>query len=282
MTPSHAGLDLLSTAVLLLDESLHVTHANPAAETLLAQGRKHLVGARLDRALPGNEPLVQRVRQVLETDAGLRDSELVLDLGGEPARLHCVITPVVEGNERRVVVELQELEQQLRIAREEKILEQQEANRELIRNLAHEIKNPAGRHPRGRAAARGRAGRPGPARVHAGDHEGGRPPAVAHEPAAHPAAALPRVEPINIHEVMERVRSLLLAEFPSGLEVRRDYDTSLPELPADKEQLIQAVLNIARNAAQALPERARRDPVPHPGGAPDHASPACATASRWR
>jgi two-component system nitrogen regulation sensor histidine kinase GlnL len=62
---------------------------------------------------------------------------------------------------------------------------------------------------------------------------------------------LPRIEPINIHEVIERVRTLLLAEFPEDLDVRRDYDTSLPELIGDKESLIQAILNVARNAAQA-------------------------------
>jgi two-component system nitrogen regulation sensor histidine kinase GlnL len=62
---------------------------------------------------------------------------------------------------------------------------------------------------------------------------------------------LPRVEVINIHEVTERVRALLLWEFPAGLTIRRDYDTSLPDFPGDKEQLIQAILNVARNAAQA-------------------------------
>jgi two-component system nitrogen regulation sensor histidine kinase GlnL len=63
------------------------------------------------------------------------------------------------------------------------------------------------------------------------------------------------VADVNIHEVLERVRSLILAEFPKGLVVQRDYDTSLPEFRGDREQLIQAVLNIAHNAAQALAER---------------------------
>ena len=57
--------------------------------------------------------------------------------------------------------------------------------------------------------------------------------------------------PTSIHEILERVRSLLLAEFPGALTIRRDYDTSLPDLIGDREQLIQAILNIARNAAQA-------------------------------
>ena len=60
---------------------------------------------------------------------------------------------------------------------------------------------------------------------------------------------------VNIHEVCERVRSLVLAEFPRGLRIERDYDTSIPEFRGDREQLIQAVLNIAHNAAQALAER---------------------------
>jgi two-component system nitrogen regulation sensor histidine kinase GlnL len=63
------------------------------------------------------------------------------------------------------------------------------------------------------------------------------------------------VADVNIHEVCERVRSLIQAEFPRGLEVARDYDTSIPEFRGDREQLIQAVLNIAHNATQVLAER---------------------------
>ena len=63
---------------------------------------------------------------------------------------------------------------------------------------------------------------------------------------------VPKYEPTNIHEVLERVRSLLLAESPNNIKVRRDYDTSLPDLIGDREKLIQTVLNIARNAVQAL------------------------------
>ena len=63
------------------------------------------------------------------------------------------------------------------------------------------------------------------------------------------------VSDVNIHEVCERVRSLILAEFPKGLRVIRDYDVSIPEFRGDREQLIQAVLNIAHNACQALAER---------------------------
>jgi two-component system nitrogen regulation sensor histidine kinase GlnL len=245
----YAGLELLSTAVLMLDESLNVTYANPAAETLLAHGRKHLIGAALDKMLPGNDEFVQRLNQSLDADAGFNENDLVLDVAGEAVHLHCVISPV-EAGESRLVLEMRELEQQLKIAREAKILEQQEANRELIRNLAHEIKNPLG-GIRGSAQLLERE---------LGDpelreftqvivKETDRLQSLMNRMLT--PSRLPRVEAINIHEVTERVRALLIAEFPSGLEIRRDYDTSLPDLSGDKEQLIQAILNVARNAAQA-------------------------------
>jgi two-component system nitrogen regulation sensor histidine kinase GlnL len=235
--------------VLMLDENLHVTHANPAAETLFAQGRTHLVGIALDRALPGNEDFVARLTQALEADAGFNDNDLLLEVEGYPVHLHCVITPVEEGDSR-LLLEFRELEQQLKIAREAKMLEQQEANRLLIRNLAHEIKNPLG-GIRGAAQLLERE---------LGDPELREFTQVIVKEADRLQSLmnrlltpnrLPRMEPINVHEVTERVRTLLLAEFPDGLGVRRDYDTSLPDLLGDKEQLIQAILNVARNAAQA-------------------------------
>jgi len=245
----YAGLELLSTAVLMLDESLNVTYANPAAETLLAHGRKHLIGAALDKMLPGNEEFLQRLNQSLDADAGFNENDLVLDVAGESVHLHCVISPI-EAGESRLVLELRELEQQLKIAREAKILEQQEANRELIRNLAHEIKNPLG-GIRGSAQLLERE---------LGDPELREFTQVIVKETDRlqslmnrllMPSRLPRVEAINIHEVTERVRTLLLAEFPRGLAIRRDYDASLPDLSGDKEQLIQAILNVARNAAQA-------------------------------
>ena len=253
MTP-YSGLELLSTAVLMLDESLQVIYANPAAETLLAHGRKHLVGATLDKALPGNEAFMQRVQQAIDTDAGFNENDLVLDLVGEPAHLHCVISPVEsapEGEDApRLVLEFRELEQQLKIAREAKLLEQQEANRELMRNLAHEIKNPLG-GIRGAAQLLERE-LPDPELSEFTQvivKEADRLQSLMNRLLT--PNRLPRVESVNIHEVMERVRTLLLAEFPDGLAIVRDYDTSLPELASDREQLIQAILNIARNAAQA-------------------------------
>jgi two-component system nitrogen regulation sensor histidine kinase GlnL len=167
-----------------------------------------------------------------------------------PLALDCLATPV-DAREARLVLELRSIDQLLRNEREERELNQAHANRELIRNLAHEIKNPLG-------------GLRGSAQLL--ERELDRPDLreytqviikeadrlqllmdrllTPHRP--------PHLAPVNIHEVLERVRTLILAEFPAGIRIVRDYDTSLPDVHGDREQLIQAVLNIARNAAQAL------------------------------
>jgi two-component system, NtrC family, nitrogen regulation sensor histidine kinase GlnL len=248
LSPYH-GLELLNTAVLMLDESLHVTYANPAAETLFAQARRQMVGVPFDTALPHNEEFGERLQQALAAQAGFNDNDLLLEVEGYPVHLHCVISPA-ESGQARLVLEFRELEQQLKIAREAKMLEQQESNRQLIRNLAHEIKNPLG-GIRGAAQLLERE---------LGDPELREFTQVIVKETDRlqslmnrllTPSRLPQVAEVNIHEVMERVRTLLLAEFPEGLVVKRDYDTSLPEITGDKEQLIQAILNVARNAAQA-------------------------------
>ena len=154
-----------------------------------------------------------------------------------------------------VLIELVEVEQQTRQEREERALDQAQANKELIRNLAHEIKNPLG-------GIRGSAqllqmeleSKSLTEYTQVIIHEADRLQALVDRLLA-PHRRPHLVGDVNVHEVCERVRSLILAEFPKGLKVWRDYDTSLPEFRGDREQLIQAVLNIAHNAAQALAER---------------------------
>ena len=157
-------------------------------------------------------------------------------------RLNCAVNPV-DTREASLLLELWPIDQQLRATREERLVEQQQANRELIRNLVHEIKNPLG-------------GIRGAAQLL--EHELNNPglreyTQVIINEADRLQDLMKRLlsphrpmqpGPVNIHEILERVRSLLNAEFPQTLTVRRDYDTSLPELVGDREQLIQAVLNI--------------------------------------
>ena len=153
----------------------------------------------------------------------------------------------------RVLVEMIEIEQQTRLDREERAHGLAQANKELVRNLAHEIKNPLG-GIRGAAQLLGMevtASRELTEYTQVIIHEADRLQTLVDRLLA-PHRRPHVVADVNIHEVCERVRALLLAEFPRGLCVKRDYDTSIPEFRGDREQLIQAVLNIAHNATHAL------------------------------
>jgi two-component system nitrogen regulation sensor histidine kinase GlnL len=177
-----------------------------------------------------------------------------------------------------VLLEIVEIEQQTRQDREERALGLVQANKELLRNLAHEIKNPLGgirgaaqllemelvsqsgvSRVRGALSLGSRAKRAGSARglteyTQVIIHEADRLQALVDRLLA-PHRKPHVVGDVNIHEVCERVRLLISSEFPKGLEVQRDYDTSIPEFRGDREQLIQAVLNIVRNATEALAEQ---------------------------
>src|SRR5690606_38974344 len=155
------------------------------------------------------------------------------------------------------LIELREIEQQLKVDREERLLEQAQANRELLRNLAHGIKNPLG-GLRG-AAQLLEAELSEPALIEYTQviiQEADRLQTLVDRLLA-PHRSPRIVGDVNIHEVCERVRSVVLAEFPQGLEIVRDYDASIPEFRGDKEQLIQVLLNLVRNAAQAMHGRGR-------------------------
>jgi two-component system, NtrC family, nitrogen regulation sensor histidine kinase GlnL len=155
----------------------------------------------------------------------------------------------------QVLVQLIEIEQQVRIDREERSHGLAQANKELVRNLAHEIKNPLG-GIRGAAQllAMEVTSRELTEYTQVIIKEADRLQALVDRLLA-PHRRARVVADVNIHEVCERVRSLVLAEFPRGLMVARDYDISLPEFRGDREQLIQAVLNIVHNATHALVDR---------------------------
>ncbi|MBP6708251.1 MAG: nitrogen regulation protein NR(II) [Candidatus Accumulibacter sp.] len=249
------GLDLLSSSVVLLDDGLAIRYLNPAAENLLEISNRLFTGCRLDRVMDCPPKLLAALHSVLEHGWGYTGQSIELRrAAGEVLQLNCTVNPV-DAREVRLLVELWPIDQQLRATREERLVEQQHASRELIRNLVHEIKNPLG-------------GIRGAAQLL--EHELNNPglreyTQVIIKEADRLQDLMRRLlsphrpmqpGPVNIHEILERVRSLLTAEFPTILSVCRDYDTSLPELVGDREQLIQVFLNIARNAAQAI----RRQP----------------------
>jgi two-component system, NtrC family, nitrogen regulation sensor histidine kinase GlnL len=245
---SFSGLELLATAVVALDERFVVRYANPAAESLLATGAKSLLGQPFLALFLEREALLASLREARATHWDYAAQNVTYSRPGrEPLPLSCVVTRI-DGSGLALLAELRPIEQQLRLAREERIVAGEQANRELIRNLAHEIKNPLG-------------GLRGSAQLLERELE--RPELREYTQVIIKEAdrlqtlmdrmltphRAPHIEPLGVHEVLERVRSLVKAEF--GVVIERDYDPSLPDLVGDREQLIQAVLNIARNSAQA-------------------------------
>ena len=248
------GLDLLATPVILVDPAGLTCYLNAAAESLFKLSRRNCVGQPLVVLLPGLGRVLPTIEAACREDLGFIEHELPLRLpDGSTQILHCVGTPV-HGEAEGVLLELRPIDQQLRIAREERLLHDQRINRELIRNLAHEIRNPLG-GIRGAAQLLERELQSPALKEYTQviRKEADRLQILMDRLLS--PARIPQNLPVNIHEVLERVRSLILAEFPDGIRIQRDYDTSLPELLGDREQLIQAVLNIVRNAAQALEGR---------------------------
>ena len=260
-TDAFSGLDLLATAVMLVDEAGYVRYMNPAAENLFGLSTRNAEGVHLESVFKESFVLTAAIGYAREHNCSYSEHGLSLSANGHAVvHLSCTVTPVeldVGLPEGGFLFEFRHTEQEIKIAREERMLDQSEANRELIRNLAHEIKNPLG-------------GIRGAAQLL--DRELERPALHEYTQVIMKEAdrlqllmdrlltphRLPHPAQVNIHEVLERVRSVILAEF-AGIAVRRDYDTSLPTVEGDREQLIQAMLNVARNAAQAISANPRAD-----------------------
>ncbi len=253
--PEHwAVLDLLATLTLVVRDDGRVLYANSATEDVLGVPRRLIQGVPLQNFFvdaSGLERALQGARK--QQFSALRYDAYLQRMGQEPFPVHAIVAPAERPGE--VLVELLPLEQQARQDREERIIDQAQAHKDLIRNLAHEIKNPLG-GIRGAAQLLQMeiASRDLIEYTQVIIREADRLQTLVDRLLA-PHRRPHVVGTVNIHEVCERVRALILAEFPRGLKVVRDYDTSLPEFRGDMAQLIQAVLNIAHNAAQALADR---------------------------
>lgn len=248
------SFDLLATSVAVVQGQGLVLFANAALEDARGVSRRAIVGSSFTDSFTESTQLQKALQGVRNNEfAALRYDSWLKCLSHEPLPVHVIVTQTEKADE--IIVELLPLAQQARQDREERLAEQAQVNKELIRNLAHEIKNPLG-------------GIRGAAQLLAMEvqsqeltqytqviiREADRLQTLVDRLLA-PHRLAHQVGDVNIHEVCEHVRLLLSAEFPKGLTVVRDFDTSIPEFRGDREQLIQSVLNIAHNACQALSEK---------------------------
>ena len=246
----------LSSPVLLFDRALRLSFLNPAAEDLLGSSAQRCLGRSLDDLFNGAAAAVAHCAKAA-LDSGATYTERAFEMPIAPGcdkTVDCTITPLADG--RGVVVELVSLERQLQIRRGEDWRNRQAALRTLWRELAHEVKNPL-------AGIRGAAQlleRELPdddlreyTRVIIGEADRLRDLVDGLLGPNRP----PKLGPINLHEALERVHLLIQAEAPATVRLVRDYDPSIPSLCADKNLLVQAFMNLARNALQAVGDEGR-------------------------
>jgi two-component system, NtrC family, nitrogen regulation sensor histidine kinase GlnL len=259
-----AGLDLITTAVLMLDIEREIVYANPAAEHLLALSRRQLIGLTLPQVFRDAERLAPALDLASANGASYTEHEIELHLVGKvngASRLviNCTasrLDGIHIAGAPELLLELRHIDQELKLAREARVAEQNQANRELVRNLAHEIKNPLG-------------GLRGAAQLL--QHELSSPQLVEYTQVIIAEAdrlqslvnrlltphKLPRFVATDIHVILDRVRQLISTEFGRTHTIQADFDVSLPEVELDSEQITQVLLNIARNACQSSAEVAK-------------------------
>jgi len=248
-------MDVLSTAVLVVDDRARIVYLNPAAEDLLAVSASAARQRRLVELLTGGDRLDSLIVRTRVSGEALaqRECELV-PAGRSDLRylVDCTFTPLAApGFPGGVLIEIADTTRQTRIHRDNALLAQLGGSRMMARQLAHEIKNPLG----GLRGAAQLLERELPSeelkeytRVIIGEADRLR---ALVDSLLGPTRATQR-EPANVHELLDRVYQLLRAEAPEGVAIQRDYDPSLPLLSLDRDQVIQAMLNLGRNAVQAL------------------------------
>lgn len=246
-------VDHIQTALLGCDAELRVWEMNPAAEALFEISVRHARGRRLPELFLDGDAVADCVRQALDKEHTVSAYELPVVLAPRKSiSVDLTVTPLGDGSAPvSVLLELTRADRFLSRAREEQRADRHAAGREMLRGLAHEIKNPLG-------GLRGAAQLLDDELADREQREYTR--IIIHE-ADRLRNLVDRImgayrpietELLNVHEVLEHVRKLVQAEIREGLSVVRDYDPSLPPIRGDREQLIQAVLNIVRNAVEAL------------------------------
>lgn len=242
------------TAVIQLDDCFTVEHVNPAGELLLIRSGKQIVGHTFDSLFVNPDEIRRALMSAVDegTTLSVRSAQWEL-VHREPLTLDFMITPYMEAKRLHLIVEMLPADRAIRISRDEGLIEQTETTRHLVRGVAHEVKNPLG-------------GIRGAAQLLASElpndslreytqviiEEADRLRNLVDRMLG--SHQLPKISPVSIHQITERVYSLLNVECGDRVQLIRDYDPSIPDISADEAQLIQAVLNIARNALQALME----------------------------
>ncbi len=245
-------LDHQTTVILAFNTAYQLDYINPAGEMLLGTGASRLLGSRLEDMFAEQKDFVAGIHLAMDQGYGFTERDLPLTTPtGKQLRVDCAVTPLSDtGSTEGILLEIIPMDRQLRIYRDENIFEQTSLTRTIVRGLAHEIKNPLG----GLRGAAQLLEKELPSKqlkeyTTVIITEADRLQNLVDRMLG--PRSLPMMRQTNIHEAVERVRQLVQAEVPGRYRIGTDYDPSIPDINADPDQLIQALLNIVRNAVQA-------------------------------
>ncbi len=245
------ALDHLTTAVAVVDGDLRVRHLNPSAEAFFGTSNRHSIGLPLmELVYRDGSPALEGLADIFNTGQSVTKRAAAFRIR-DGREVLADVTASLEPGANHLVIELQPVNRLMRINREDNSIYSQETTRRLVRGMAHEIKNPLG-GVRGAAQLLERELEDTALREYT---------QVIIEETDRLTALVdrllgpnrqPKIADVNLHQTLERVVQLVDAELPGRIEFDRDYDPSLPPVQADPDQLIQAFINIIRNAGQAL------------------------------
>lgn len=254
-------IDHLSTAVVKLDNALLIEYLNPAAEMLLAVSRRRVYGQSIENVFFEDENSIAALHHAAESGYPFTKREAKLEMpNGKKLFLDYTVTPVmgVANYTESLLIELYPRDRMKRISQEDELLVTHQTSKELIRGLAHEIKNPLG-GIRGAAQLISRSFKDEALKDYTQViiEESDRLRDLVDRLLG--PRQLPKKESLNVHKVIERVNQLVTVEANEQVRFIRDYDPSIPDIMGDSSQLIQALLNVVRNAMQALLQDDKQD-----------------------
>jgi len=244
-----SGLEHLACGTIICNTEGVIRYINPSAEAILEISHDQACKKNIDLFFQ-DKNFFQQLKKDMRQQIVFRENEYFIKTKNNKTVCSTLIASFITAS-KNILIELLPMDQHLKVTKEERMIIQQQANAELLRNLAHEIRNPLG-------------GLRGAAQLLEQELKDKNLTEYTQIIIAEADRLqnlmnrllspyhLPKYELTNIHELIERVRGLTISEFGHEIEIIRDYDVSLPEIIADREKLIQALLNITRNACQAL------------------------------
>ena len=250
---SHTNIfEAMVCSIIIVDSSLCVQYMNPAAEALTGHSLCQHKNKKLSRLIHATQLHSHILCAIKDSQSHVTREGRIHLSNGQHITIDCAVTPLYEKGEIiGSLLEMNQVDRQLRIVRDAQILTQQETSQTVLQGIAHEVKNPLG-------------GIRGAAQLLEDEFDNEELKEYTQIIISEAdrlknlidrmlgSSKLPKMCAVNIHEVMEHVRLLLLNCKPENINIRNDYDPSLPEFIGDRDQLVQVVLNIANNAVNAL------------------------------